>query len=525
MRRLPAGTQAVLVLLLSAASCACTVSGGEAPSLRPLDVSQFIVPAETRISLQLSMDAGTCTANMAFIVKDYSGIEESRGTVHCKADDTMVELPISVRRGYHEVFFPEFKATFGVIALDRLGDAMPDFFGVDTAFSYLERSPASREQFIGQLSRLGIASVRDRITWSELHPEIGEWSGNGPHQFDALRQLYARAGIKVTDVLQGLPENPPSYFPSSSADEKTVSRMASQWGGVWGGVEVSNEPDHNRTYDKLSPKERGAYQSQYADYARMVSKGIRQGPAAVPVVGGAFAYALSGDKLDSSRFADGVAAAGLLRSVDAISFHTYVDPKTLQRDIDSFKAWLDRSGRADMPLWITEAGWPWKQGPGRPPLDQDQLSALQIAGKAVVAYGMGISRYYAFVYPYYEENGKNFGMSGRERTPLRSLAAYEQVAKVLSGARAISAFHSLPGNGFGVLFETPKGVVMVMYETRSSDDTAEFSFPFPVLKVEGIDGRLLKTVNGKLPLTDGLVYAWISEADVVKAKEMLRKAK
>ncbi|WP_201314153.1 hypothetical protein [Dyella sp. EPa41] len=460
-----------------------------------------------------------------YTVQDYTGAEETKGFVHCQPAGNKVELPINLRRGYHEVRFPELNSVFGVIALDRTNERVSDFFGLDTAFSYLERSADYRAQFVGQLSRLGIGTVRDRITWNELNPATEGWSGHGQHQFDELRHLYAKAGIKVVDVLQGLPENPVGYFPSSESSVATVSQIAAHWGKVWSGVEVANEPDHNRTYDKLSSEEKRVYEQQYASYASFASKDIKKVAPSVPIVGGAFAFALAGDKLDSSGFADGVAGVGLLRFVDAISFHTYVKAKTLQRDIDSFRRWLHRSGAPDMPLWITEAGWSWKRGPERPPLDQDQASALQIAAKAVVAYAMGVKRYYPFVYPYYEEKEKNFGMTGKERTPLRSLAAYEQVAKALSGARALTSIGDLAGGGSGVLLETPKGAVMVMFEGEARSGQSSFNLPFPVLKAEGIDGRPLQVANGQLSLADGLTYVWLAERDVPKAKEMLEKAR
>jgi len=519
------GTQALLVLLLSIASGACTVSGGEVPALRPADVAQFVAPAGADLRLTFLADAATCSRSITYTVQDYTGAEETKGLVRCQPAGNTVELSINLRRGYHEVRFPELNSVFGVIALDRINERASDFFGVDTAFSYLEKSPDYRAQFVGQLSRLGIGTVRDRITWNELHPAQEGWDGNGQHQFEELRHLYAKAGIKVVDVLQGLPENPAGYFPSSDSSVATVSQIAAHWGNVWAGVEISNEPDHNRTYDKLSPEERKIYEKQYASYASLASNDIKAAAPSVPVVGGAFAFALAGDKLDSSGFADGVAGAGLLRSVNAISFHTYVDAKTQQRDIDSFRRWLRRSDAPDMPLWITEAGWPWKRGPERPPLDQDRASALQIAAKAVVAYAMGVKRYYPFVYPYYEEKEKNFGMTGKERTPLRSLAAYEQVAKALSGARAITSIENLAAGGSGVLLETSKGAVMVIFEGDSTSGQSSFNLPFPVLKAEGIDGRPLQVANGKLPLADGLAYVWLAEKDVPKAREVLEKAR
>lgn len=524
MKGLRRWTQALLVLGMAIASCACTVSGEEVSSLVPGDVSQFIVSAGSTGTLEFRADPVSCKVVPAYVIEDYTGAEESSGSSPCNADNR-IALPVNLRRGYHEIRFPALNATFGVVALDHLNEPVAAFFGIDAAFSYLELSNDNRAQFVGQISRLGIASVRDRISWNELLPAQGGWNGGGRHQFDDLRQLYATHGIKVLDVLQGLPGGPEGYFPLSDASVSTVSQMAARWGKVWSGVEVANEPDHNRVYDKLSTSEKGEYQRQYANYASLASHEIKRVAATTPIVGGAFAFAVSGDKLDSTKFADGVAAAGLTQTVDAVSFHTYVDPRTLRRDIGSYREWLRRSGAPDMPLWITEAGWPWKRGSRRPSLDQDQTSALQIAGKAVIAYGMGIERFYPFVYPYYEEKEKNFGMTGKERTPLRSLAAYVQAAKALSGSRVISPVSNMFEDGFGALFKVKNGAVLVIYQNQSRGGRPWLSLPFSVVKCEGIDGRVLKVVDGRVPLSDGLVYIWVSEADLAQAKAMLERVR
>lgn len=511
----------VLASLLSLASCACTASSDESPSLHTIDASQFIVPAETTARLEFSADNGVCSAGIPYFIQDYAGVEETQGAAGCAPSSSTIELSIKLHRGYHELRFPTLNSTFGVIALDRLNQPISSVFGVDTAFSYLVSSPAYRSEFIGQLSRLGFGAVRDRITWSELRPNTSGWNGTEKHQFDDLRRQYAEAGIKVMDVLQGLPEAPAEYFPSSADSSKALSLMATHWGDLWDGIEIANEPDHNPTYDKLSAGGQVTYQSRYARYAALVSGSAKKVAPSLPVVGGAFAFALSGDKMDSSRFANGIAQAGLLDSVDAISFHTYVDPVVLKRDIGSFKDWLHRSGKRSMPLWITEAGWPWKRGSARPPLVDDQSAALQIAGKAVVAYAMGVERYYAFVYPYYEEKEKNFGMTGKERTPLRSLAAYAQAAKTLSGARVISPIGSTGDHDLGALFSTPKGTVMVIYRGSSQGTQSLLKVPFRVLKAEGIDGRHLDDRDGGVSLSDGLAYIWIEDSDVYRAKAFL----
>ena len=50
--------------------------------------------------------------------------------------------------------------------------------------------------------------------------------------------------------------------------------------------------------------------------------------------------------------------------------------------------------------------------------------------KAIEARACGVARYFAFVYPYYEEHASNFGMMDRRGVPMRSMAAYANAARV-----------------------------------------------------------------------------------------------
>ena len=123
----------------------------------------------------------------------------------------------------------------------------------------------------------------------------------------------------------------------------------------------------------------------------------------------------------------------MLDCVDVASFHTYDRAARMQELVGKYRDWLAAHGRPDMPLWITESGRPWKKGPSRPPADQDAASALDITRKAIEVRACGVARYFAFVYPFYEENENNFGMLDRWGTPLRSFAAYAQAARALGG--------------------------------------------------------------------------------------------
>jgi hypothetical protein len=187
--------------------------------------------------------------------------------------------------------------------------------------------------------------------------------------------------------------------------------------------------------------------------------------------------------------------------------------------VAKYRDWLRAHKRPGMPLWITECGRPWKKGPERAWAGEDAESALDITMKGVEARVCGIERYFPFVYPYYEENDNNFGMTDKHATPLRSLAAYAQSIRILHGSRyrgdlkvtgkAIQRARVFSTEGDR---HTPGGLVAVIYTGRR-DPQARVKLHVPVVRLEGIDGRLLSPVAGEISVPDGLAYAWLSQGE------------
>jgi hypothetical protein len=220
------------------------------------------------------------------------------------------------------------------------------------------------------------------------------------------------------------------------------------------------------------------------------------------LVGGVFAHY-------HRAYLDNAAANGLLDCIDVVSFHTYGRAMEVQPLVENYRSWLRVHGRDSMPLWITECGRPWKRGPERPPVDQDAESALDIVMKAVEARACGIARYFAFVYPYYDENENNFGMMDRRGSPLRSMAAYARVVGVLAGKDYLGDLDCGASVKRARVFGDAKETVAVLYTGRP-DAQATVALDLPVSRVEGLDGRELKATEGRVPIPDGLCYVWLA---------------
>ena len=215
-------------------------------------------------------------------------------------------------------------------------------------------------------------------------------------------------------------------------------------------------------------------------------------------------------------FLDTAAECGMLDCVDVASFHTYDRAARMQELVGKYRDWLAAHGRPDMPLWITESGRPWKKGPSRPPADQDAASALDITRKAIEVRACGVARYFAFVYPFYEENENNFGMLDRWGTPLRSFAAYAQAARALGGKQYLGDLRLGESAPAARVFGDQRETVAVLTAGTNAPQTAVVG-DLPVLRAEALDGRRIQ-VNGagEIPLTDGLAYVWFARASVAQ---------
>ncbi len=440
--------------------------------LNPVDVGMFFLAPNQESILIWRVGKPDPTTSLAYVVRDYEGRQTSSGTGLLSGDGTLTVTEV-FPRGYSEIYFPAASQTFGLVALEpHVGPADP-FFCMDSALSGLELNPVRQASLIQSLSRSGIAMSRERAG------------------ADGVRNMYAENKVPILEILDEGLDSPPELAPD-------LEKLAQHW-KVWGGVEASNEPDL-----KAFPAD------QYVPLVKTLSYALRNAHSPAPLVSGVFATAPPGP------FFDTCLSNGILDDSDAVSFHSYDRAGDVEGTVARYRAWLKKGGKEGMPLWHTECGWAWVLGPDRPPQNQDAVSALEISAKAVESKVCGVARYFPFVYVYYEEGAKNFGMMGREVTPLRSMAAYAACIQALSGKKYLGDIQGL-GNSVKLarVFGSSSDAecVAVIY-TGAIDPKSTIPFPVKVTRAAGADGRTLAFGNGALPVPDGLAYVWIKRTDL-----------
>lgn len=489
MTTLHAIAMAVLVAALAAHAGAA--------ALKPLDVAGFFVEPGKEATLRWKADPARARGALEYTVRDYWGHAVSTGRTRA-AGSGVIEAQVRLAQGYYDIELPAAKQQFGIVALPAARGEPDAFFCIDSAMSWLVRDDDVRDGLVRALRRCGIAMSRERLHWGQVHRAAERWDWQAGGRYEALRRTCAAAGVPVLEMFHDATAwggTVGKYPDDLVAAARSWRRIARRWRETWGALEAWNEPDIFFGGDLPA--------DQYVPLVKVLAYVLAQENVDLPLVGGVLAHC-------NEPFLDNAAANGMLDCVQAASFHTYGRAPQMEPLVGRYRAWLQRSGKATMPLWITECGRPWRKGPDRPPVRQDADSALDITMKAVEARACGVARYFAFVYPFYEEGTNNFGMMGRRGTPLRSMGAYARVASVLAGKRYLGdlRFDDRTVDRARV-FADAKETVAVIYRPRLGGD-ARVKLPVPPTRAEGIDGRRLDVgKDGAVPIGDGLAYVWL----------------
>ncbi len=469
----------------------------------PADAGGFFVLPAVEQALTWTTRAAE-GAKIKYAVTDYAGRPVLSGVATAGADRRLT-VPVRLPRGYYEIELDGER--FGAVSMEPYAGTPDGFFGMDAALTWLERRPEMRRAMVNVLKRSGIGWARERMRWIGVNPAPDKWDWAEHDQARAVRGMYAAEGLTVLEMFHDPGPARGTYAVPSSFPQDLV-QLSRSWPVIhetlkdtWGGLEVWNEPEGS-SYGKGLPAD------QYVPMVKAMRWTFERQGVRAPLGGGVFIGTEPGDY---HRFC---ARNGLLDHVDFVGFHDYRPAADMESVIASYRNWLRESGREGMPLWLTECGWPWDKGGGRPPPDQDRRSAMEIAMKGVEAKACGIVRYMPFCLAFYEEGGtKSFSLMGKEVTPLRSMAAYVQSVRALSG-REYAGDLAVSGAARARVFVTPGNAaggdaVAVLYTGK--DEPVWIRFPVKPVRAEAIDGSLLApAADGGVEVSGGMAYLWFA---------------
>lgn len=492
-------------------------------ALVPEDIGAFVITSNEASTLGVRyVESSRPGEILKYQVSDYTGAVIKSGTVVVD-DQGKAKIEMQLLAGFYELTFPSEKTAFGILSAP--GTAPADgFFCMDGILSWFAQIPL-REPLFRNLQRFGIQLVRERVFWAEINPAKNQWDWETHYRYGTLRARYGEKRVLETfhDVPAWIGRGQGDRFPGNMVETSASwTQIAERWRAHWAGVEAWNEPDIFFGGDQ--PAE------QYTTVAKTLRYALNQG-GSTPMGGGAFAF-LNRPYMELSAW------NGLIDASDFITFHYYGPPLELENHIAGFRGWLKAFGRESKPLWITEIGSAWK-GDGeprpkknlepheidriwtgapdrRPFYAEDAPVACDFAMNATEGKACGIERYFPFMYLRQHERGKNFGMLDIQGTPVRSMAAYAQSARILADAAYAGDLkpEDIPGVKRIRVFEKKNSAdaVVVAY-TGQINPYAQILPPFPVREAYGVDGRLLPVSSeGKTPIPDGLVYLMVEKS-------------
>lgn len=468
-------------------------------ALVPEDPTTFFLTPDA--ATELRWKTGERLPDLGYRILSYDDREVHRGLA--TADGSSLSVTVKLPRGYYEVEIGGER--FGVIAHESFQGEADLFFGMDAVLTWLEKRPEMRAAMVRDLKRSGVAMARERLNWNKLEPSAGQFDWeNEKDQTVRLRQFYQQEKLPVLEMFHSAgPAG--GEFPLKTVYPQNLALMAQSWPQIyrklestWGGLEVWNEPE-GKVYGSGLPSD------QYVTLVKTMRYAFQSNGITPPLGGGVF---MGGHPALFQQFC---AWNGLLDHVDFISFHDYKRATQMEQLVARYRDWVSSHGKTGMPLWITETGWSWPKGGGRPKLKDDVESAMEIAMKGVEAKACGVARYMPFCLAFYEEYGaKSFSMIGKEITPLRSMAAYVQSIRILSGKQYAG---DLPIGQGSVLrarvFENGKGEERVAVIYSGTAGEVKVKAPAGLLRAEDIDGReLTPDAEGLIRVNHGMAYLW-----------------
>lgn len=490
------------------------IAAGSPPPYRsPAPEKNFIAPGSREpIQLQLLMTPTAMpTAALAYCYRDYSGKTVAGGTAEFDADQQVISVPPPQQIGYYDLLLPELGIWSGVVVDEPFDGEYDDYFAIDSSFSW--GGPPDDEAMIRSYLRLlkqnGIRWNRDRIAWDFINPARNRY--HFADRFDLYHRIAASEGIRTLDTFHDTPAwnrlDAPGEYGSNRYPRDLIAAAGSwsaivrHWGGTLQALEVWNEPDIFFGND---------FPGEFVTaFTKAVSRQFAADKIDALVVGGVFA-----GTREESNFYRLYLENGLLADCDVLSFHTYNVTTALERQMTLLRETELQLApdRAGIPYWITECGMPWKRGTHRALVPDDLHSAAEIVGKALEFRALGVERYFAFEYKYYDENQNNFGMMDRNFAPMRSMAAYTHLVRAV-GNKAYIGDLKLDGAVRSRVFSDGTETVAAVYTGLKERPTDFLTLPagLPYVRAAGLDGRPLEVNGNRLPMTDGIAYLYLSE--------------
>lgn len=353
------------------------------------------------------------------------------------------------------------------------------------------------------LRRAGGRWARDEYAWGLVEPQ------RGVYQFPDYNDRYFREamahGVRPLMILDyGNPNyddgNAPTSDEAQSAFAEYAYQMVSRYKDVCKHWEVYNEP--NIGFWRPKPDA-----VAYTRLLKLTYAAIKRADPDATVVG----ICTAGTDL---AYIETVLKEGGGQFMDALSVHPYRYPRSPEEsgfvdELQRLHELMDRYGIGDMPVWITEIGWPNHVAPNGSSEEHSANCLVRMVCLARALPFMGPIIWYDFqndgLNPGYNED--NFGLVRLDFSPKRPYVAAAMMARAIAAKRFVRTLDLAPPI-YGQEYAAGAERTLVLWSTPAESEVW-FELDAPEVEVSDITGRI-----DRRPLADGRLRLTLGEAPV-----------
>lgn len=270
-----------------------------------------------------------------------------------------------------------------------------------------------------------------------------------------------------------------------------------------------NLPDVVTTYNELDSHWRGNRQD-YIRFHNVVAKAIKKArPEAV--VGGPCMYSIRMD-----RFKKDV-KMGVLKGLDCLVMHAYVhgtppEGEFIKRIAD-LKKYMADIGKADMPIYLTEFGWP--TNPGDWQKNVNELNQARYCARSLIlCTALNIDK---MIYFCGKWRGPGYSIVNPNYTPKPAYSAFCTLLRQMSKIKGGGQWLKIAPTQNWAAFRNGDNTLLALWDTVGESEIMLPEIPKKATSMTGGDVR----INGrKLVITPSPVYVKISSTCFSKIKAL-----
>ncbi len=340
------------------------------------------------------------------------------------------------------------------------------------------------------LSKAGFGWVRERLLWAAVEPERGVYHWGS---YDACINSEVKAGLLIDDIFHSIPtwaraDHATNRFPDDLRDAYQFCKtLAVHFKGKIEAWEVWNEADGGFSVDNADA---------YAAFLKACYLGFKAGDRQIRIAQVSFAN-------PASEYETNLYQNDTQSYFDIYNYHVYADPMDFSTRANGHFELLNGFNIRNKPVWVTEAGISLPESDGGLNEKEQREQAEFIPKAYAMSLATGTNKHFYFVFPYYLENGVEFGTLTKLLMPLPGYSALAASTHFLGRAKYLGRLRlGLPSSIITETFQNATKGIIVIWSSGSNTPVSLNSSLFSAAKYYNCVGSSVPnpTALGESPL-------------------------